>query len=75
VADVPNGLSLTPPRRKLKKIKPEDEDSTSSETWVNIYQNLRRNIPEDSNLHCYNLGILKSHHFDLDVRAALISVG
>jgi hypothetical protein len=58
-----------------KKNKPEDEHSTSSETWVNIYQNPRRNIPEDSNLHSYNLGILKPQEFVLEVSAVSISVG
>jgi hypothetical protein len=69
VAEVPNGLSLTAPQGN-KKIKPKAEDINSSETWVNVYPNLRRN-----NVHSYHRGILKYHDVILGVRAALISVG
>jgi hypothetical protein len=37
------------------------ETASTSETPVNIYQNTRRNIPEDSHLHTRRREYLKSH--------------
>jgi hypothetical protein len=37
------------------------EAISTSETYVNFYQNTRRNIPEDSHLHTRRRENLKSH--------------
>jgi hypothetical protein len=39
------------------------EAASTSETSVNFYQTVWRNIPEDSHLHTYSRENLKSRHF------------
>jgi hypothetical protein len=51
------------------------ETVSSSETWANIYQTTRRNIPEDSHLHTRRRENLKSEPISWLAEQPSVSLG